>query len=219
MKFRKSLSLGRVLSGCEQRSRLRPAFTQPTAWRPITAGRALLPLQMLTNSPPPVARSWSFMLSLSSLGSLWPLWSDIQLIVLDDMNCVNMLFRLNIFNSLRQFSSKLQVLGQMYFSFKEKRLFTFYSIMDNIWKDCFFFFSCLLSWVWKCGRPMLRWSSLLRKHLKSNHMPSDSHRCNNMSFHIQWMYKQGIKATSVNTEFSFTWKYEWGILQFQITEA
>lgn len=157
------------LSGCQQRSRLRPAFTQPTAWRPITAGRALLPLQMLTNSPPPVARSCSFILSLSSLGSLWPLRSDIQLIVLDDMNCVNILFRLNIFNSLRQFSSKLQVLGQMYFSFKEKRLFTFYSIMDNIWKRCFFFFlfAFLSVEVWKAHVQMvfsLEKSSQVQSH-------------------------------------------------------
>ena len=106
-------------SGCPQLSSA--TFTPPAACRPRGAGRALLllPLQMLTTVPPPVAGSAcrGSVLSLTQEASnpwgqtsSWQVWTI--------MNQVNIFLRLNVFNSLSKCSSKLQVLGQMHFSFK-----------------------------------------------------------------------------------------------------
>ena len=62
-------------------------------------------------------------------------------------------------------------------------LFICESGVDTIWSSYYLFFLFFFSWKksgkpWKCGKPMFRGSFVLRKHLQSNHMPSDSHLCN-----------------------------------------
>ena len=64
-------------------------------------------------------------------------------------------------------------------------LFICESSVDTIWSSYDLFFLFFFSWKksakpWKGGKPMFRGSFVLRKHLQSNHMPSDSHLCNDM---------------------------------------
>ena len=64
-------------------------------------------------------------------------------------------------------------------------LFICESSVDTIWSSYYLFFLFFFSWKksakpWKCGKHMFWGSFVLRKHLQSNHMPSDSHLCNDM---------------------------------------
>lgn len=181
--------------GCQQLSLHGPAFTQPTVdgleWGGFAAN--------VHGFPPLLAELICLGLGdwVSPPGSLDP-WvshlADYETI----MNWVNISLSLKFSNSLSKCSLKFLVLGPLYFSFKDNISSLLFLPFKQYGKDL----NQLLHFPpceWKCGRPILNGSSsLLRKYLESNHMPSDS-RLDDKSLFCEMKALTQMKAVSVNT--------------------